>query len=421
VLTRLAAGLDPNNLPEGAVLQFGGSPMERAEILSFLQSPTVLDAITYVVVGVAAALAVPAVLSATGKIAEAVMERLHPLSQGFSSLVEGKLDVRVEEAGSRDFIQLSRGFNRMTESLSSTMRDLDARNADLSATNQATKRFVPFQFLKLLGKESIREIKLGEHRAVELSVLFCDIRGFTTLAEEIGPEATFRFINRYLAVMEPEIHRRSGFINDFAGDGIMALFHTAPDTAIRAGLGMLDALDGLNAELAKEGAEPISIGIGINTGPLMLGTIGGLDRLSCTVIGDPANLASRVEGMTRLYGSNLLISEGTFRGLTAPEDFAIREVDRVRAKGKREPITIFEVLDGETSSVRKQKEATGDAFSAALVAYREADFEQAKREFLACLVRAPDDGALPVYLQRCDTMICSVPEDWEGVTDLSIK
>ncbi len=421
-LARAAREVDPSSLPEGAELDLGAGVMGRIEIVEFMQREEIGDVITLIVICLAVVLSVPAVLSATGKIAEAVMERLHPLTLGFRSLSDGDLAVRVEEGGSRDFIQISQGFNRMTESLSRTLEDLDARNRDLFQTNQATSRFVPFQFLKLLGKESIREIELGQHRAIELSILFCDIRGFTTFAEKMGPEETFRFINRYLERMEPEIHRCGGFINDFFGDGVMALFPSAPDSAIWAALGMLEELEGLNRELESEGSERIGIGIGINTGPLMLGTIGGRDRLTCTVVGDPANLASRIEGMTRLYGSNLIISEGTHAALQSRTAFALREIDRVRAKGKRKPVTVYEVLDGEPAELRRQKEATLSSFGEALSNYRSGKLEWAKQLFTDCHRKAPNDVALQVYLQRCDTLLQQgVPNDWNGVTDLRFK
>lgn len=422
LLTAWLGTLDLSSLPEDVSINIEGSPEERIEILSHIQGLLSSDVVAYAFFGIVVVLSVPAVLSATSKIAEAVMERLHPLRLGFRSVVEGKLDVRVEEAGSRDFVQLSQGFNRMTESLTSTLSDLDARNRDLGETNVASRRFVPFQFLNLMGRSSIRDIALGDHRAVELSILFTDIRGFTTLAEQLGPEATFSFINRYLAHMEPEIHNHGGFINDFIGDGIMALYHTDAVMPVQSAIALLSALDTFNEEIEADGLEPIDIGIGVNTGALMLGTIGGKDRLACTVIGDSVNLASRVEGMTKLYGSRLLITEGTYRRLRDPSTYAIREVDRVRAKGKREPVTIYEVLDGEPRALREQKEASLVRFHGALALYREADFKKADAEFRAIAKDAPDDGAVKAYLARCESFQRSgPPHDWTGVTELRIK
>ena len=407
-------------VPNDASLSMGDSGAQR--ISEILARPEVADLLAIGVFVAVAVLAFPAVLSASGKLAEAVMERLHPLSLGFARMAEGDLRVRVEEKGSRDFVQISRGFNQMTTALSGAVAELDARNRDLVAVNQATQRFVPVSFLHLLGKESIRDVARGDQVALSITVLFADIRGFTTYAEEKGAEETFRFINRYLAVMEPEIHARNGFINDFFGDGIMALFQDDADGAVAAAVGMLRALETFNAELEQEGAAPIRIGIGLHTGSLMLGTIGGKDRLACTVIGDPANLASRVEGMTKLYHANLLVTESTVAALRAAERPSLREIDRVRAKGKREPITIFEVLDGDASALAEAKRRRHSTFQEAVQAYRRGDFDAAKTAFSTCERDTPSDGAAALYVERCARMLAQgPPSDWDGVTSLLSK
>jgi class 3 adenylate cyclase len=338
--------------------------------------------------GLAAVLvALPATLSACGKLADSVMERLHPLSLGFEEVSAGRLAVRVEEAGSRDFIKMGQGFNRMVQSLAQTMTDLDARNRELGGLHRAASRFVPVEFLELLDKGSLDKVARGDQIELDMSVLFADIRGFTTMAEAKGAASTFALINRYLGHVEPEIHRQGGFINDFAGDGIMALFHRGADSAVRASLGMLAAVQRLDRELEAEGRNPIRIGIGINSGRLMLGTIGGADRLSCTVVGDPVNLASRVESMTKLYGVRLLVTEHTRARLAEPASLAMREIDRVQAKGKREPVVLFEVLDGCPFAERETKLASREAFAAALEAYRAGRIDEARRNFEALAAR----------------------------------
>ena len=185
---------------------------------------------------------------------------------------------------------------------------------------------------------------------------------------------------------------------------------------------MLAALEKLNEELRAEDRPPIRIGIGINSGPLMLGTIGGADRLSCTVVGDPANLAARVEGMTKLYRATLLISEGTKQRLSDPNCYQLREVDRVQAKGKTQPTVLYEVLDGLPSSELEQKLTTLETFGSALAGYREGDFAAAGKLFAACLETAPDDGSAALYVQRCQRLLEHPPVDpWDGVTSLDAK
>ena len=409
-------------IPDDAVLDYGDGELTGPQLREILTRSETADLFALGLSLLVATGVLPAILSACGKLADGVMERLNPLADALAEVTSGRLDVRVEAGGSRDFVQIAQGFNRMAQSLTETLTDLDVRNRDLTEMNRAASRFVPFQFLELLDKRTIREIERGDQIQLDISILFADIRGFTTMAERMGPAATFGFINRYLGHMEAEIHREQGFINDIFGDGIMALFHQGADAALQAALGMLAAVERFNETLVAEDQDPIRVGIGINSGPLMLGTIGGKDRLSCTVVGDPANTASRVEGMTKLYGANLLISQGTYERLADPARYVLREVDRVLAKGKDEPLAIYEILDGDRQGVREQKLRTAKAFAAALADYRDGDFEMAKQGFEACLLEAPDDAGAALYVDRCQEHVAQgPPADWDGVTRLHAK
>ncbi len=194
----------------------------------------------------------------------------------------------------------------------------------MAELNQAYERFVPNQFLELLEKESIVEVELGDNVQREMSVLFTDIRSFTTLSETMTPEQNFKFINSYLKRMEPAILENNGFIDKYIGDGIMALFARQADDAVKAGISILQRLDIYNQYRVKSGYIPIQIGIGINTGELMLGTVGGYHRMDSTVISDAVNLAARVESLTKNYGISLLITQQTFVRLSNPSDYGIR-------------------------------------------------------------------------------------------------
>lgn len=399
-----------------------GSGNVGDKLREWLASPHAGLVITLGVVGLGLLIALPAVLSACGKLADAVMERLNPLEVAFDRVGDGDLAVAVEEGGSRELVAIGRGFNRMTASLRQTLTDLAARNQELGEMNRAAVRFVPFQFLELLRKSSIREIERGDQIELEISVMFSDIRGFTTLAEKMGPQATFGFINRYVGQVESAIHREEGFINDIFGDGIMALFHRGADAALRAALGMTQAVAELNEALVAEGHPPITIGIGMHSGSLMLGTIGGAERLSCTVVGDPANTASRVEGMTKLYAARLLVSDATVARLADASTYRLRELDRVQAKGKHEPLVLYEVLDAEPTPVADAKEATQTRFAEALACYRGGAFGRARELFAACLADCPDDGGARLYQERCSRYLARPPEGtWDGVTRLEQK
>lgn len=288
--------------------------------------------------------------------------------------------------------------------------------------NAAARRFVPFQFLDLLGKRSIAEIQSGDSVQQEVTVLFCDIRGFTTACEQRSPADSFRFINEYLTKMEGPILEHRGFVNQFLGDGIVALFPRSPEDAVSAAVAMIRALERLNASRTLAGLDPIRIGIGVNTGPLILGTIGGPDRMDCGVIGSAVNLAARVEGLTRLYRAAILITASTRDRLQDPHRFSLRFVDRVRPAGISRPITLFEVLDAEPEDARRAKLETQGSLRSAIDLYRSRHFSAARELLEVCLVRAPRDGLLSVYLDRCRRLGENPPPpDWDGVVSLDMK
>jgi len=226
--------------------------------------------------------------------------------------------------------------------------------------NKAYERFLPSQFLQLLEKSSILDVQLGDRVQLEMSVLFSDIRDFTTISEKMTPEENFQFINAYLSRMESAIIENNGFIDKYIGDAIMALFSGNPDNAVNASIVMLHQLQIYNQERVNSGEAPIKIGIGINTGNLMLGTVGGQNRMDTTVISDAVNLASRVEGLTKTYGVALLITQQTFNKLANPSNYAIRMIAKISVKGKVNLSTIYEIFDADIPETKRGKLATKD-------------------------------------------------------------
>ena len=271
--------------------------------------------------------------------------------------------------------------------------------------NQAYERFVPRQFLQFLNKKSIVEVQLGDNVEQEMSVLFSDIRSFTTLSETMTPEQNFQFINAYLSRMEPVIINNYGFIDKYIGDAIMALFSGSADDAVKAGISMLHKLSEYNATRDRLNRPPIHIGIGINTGKLMLGTIGSYSRMDSTVISDAVNLASRVENLTKNYGVALLITHHTFLRLYNPNQYAIRVIDRVQVKGKSEWVTVFEVFDADPLEIREGKIATKQIFEQGWIEYHQENFTSASLLFQYCLEQNPQDQVAQIYLERCQQQI----------------
>ena len=271
---------------------------------------------------------------------------------------------------------------------------------ELFQLNKAYERFVPKQFLELLDKESIVDVELGDQVQLEMSVLFSDVRNFTTMSEAMTPEENFRFINSFLSRMEPAILENQGFIDKYIGDAIMALFSGDTDNAVKAGISMLKRLSKYNQERMNSGDRPIGIGVGINTGLLMLGTVGGQNRMDGSVISDAVNLAARVESLTKNYGVSLLITEQTFSRLTQPSNYAIRSIDTVKVKGKSQKVTVYEVFDTDPPEIKEGKLKTLEKFTEAISLYNSGESLAAGRLFTECLKINPSDRVAKIYVQR---------------------
>ncbi|MGK7900368.1 MAG: CHASE2 domain-containing protein [Hormoscilla sp.] len=280
--------------------------------------------------------------------------------------------------------------------------------------NRAYERFVPSQFLDFLDKDSIIDVELGDNVQQEMSILFSDIRDFTAMSEKMTPEDNFKFINAYLSRMEAAIAENQGFIDKYIGDAIMALFsglgsrgiaqgasggNSSADNAVRAGIAMLEKVAEYNVTRGRPKRPKLKIGIGINTGSLMLGTVGGSGRMDGTVISDAVNLAARIESLTKDYGVSLLISHHTLLQLENPDDYAIRLIDRVKVKGKAELVTVYEAFDADPLEMREGKLTTKTMFEQALVYYHMGEIKAAAEMLKNCLRLTPWDKVAQIYLE----------------------
>lgn len=296
-------------------------------------------------------------------------------------------------------------------------REVRQHNEELRALAKSFSRFVPFEFLQLLGRDNIQSVKPADNTSIELTVLFADLRNFTALSEALGPEATFAALNEYLDVMQPPVSANGGFINHYQGDALMALFGGVPDTALAAAVHMVKALKELNDERAARGDERLRIGIGINSGRLILGAIGGEERLDSNVIGDAANLASRAEGLTKLYGATCILTDHTYRKLESRSQSAIRELDYVVVRGRQQPVAVYEFLDAEPTAMRQGKLDSAPMFAQALSMYRSGKFAAAIGLFAQCAEACPEDAASKLFVQRCAELVQTAPgPEWKGIT-----
>lgn len=295
----------------------------------------------------------------------------------------------------------------ISEALKSYLTDqqLQQKTLELERKVATFHKFVPIQFLKLLNLEEYDNIQLGDCVEKNMTILFSDIRSFTALSEKMRPHDNFKFINSYLSQMEPIIEKYHGFVDKYIGDAIMALFPNGADDAVQAGIAMLKQLAVYNQGRQRAGYQPIKIGIGIHGGPLILGTVGGPNRMEGTVISDVVNLAARVENLTKVYGVSLLITEQTYVKLEDPLQYRIRILDAVKVKGKSEVITVYDVFEAEPPESLVLKSQTKEKFEEGFDFYHSDKYQEALPLFETILQINPTDEAARIYLERCQEIL----------------
>jgi len=308
-------------------------------------------------------------------------------------------------------------------------------NLELTEQKNAFHRFVPTQFLSHLGRRSAVEVRAGDSVLRDMTVLFCDIRSFTSLSEGSGPEETFSLLNEHLQQMEPCIYRQGGFVDKYVGDAILSLFSDESATteqtnsenkstatlnsaqrAVSAAVEM--ARLARSAQALKEGSSDYlpGFGIGINSGNLVLGTVGSPSRIDTTVIGDTVNTCSRLESLTTHYSCPILISGETRAKLGHGNMFHIRQVDQVYLRGKKQKTTIYEVFDADPPEQLLQKNRTLERYNQALEFYRTGQFQSALNIFEDLKRKAPLDPLPTLYVERIKGLLSEgkVPERWDG-------
>ena len=298
-------------------------------------------------------------------------------------------------------------------------------------TEGKQRRQLRAAFDKYMAAEVVDEImrnpeaiRLGGEKK-ELSVLFSDVAGFTSISEKLDPETLVELLNKYLSAMTDVILRHRGNVNKYLGDGIMAIFGAPRGDPNHASLACFAALDS-QSELAKrreqwkaEGQPEISARIGINSGWLVVGNMGSQARMEYTVMGDTVNLASRLEGANKFYDTLILLGPRTYE--LAARDIEAREVDLMRVKGKKEPVVVFELL-ARKGHLSAEQHRVIETYLEGLEAYKRRDFKTAAAQFEAALALDPRDGPSRVYLERAkEYLVAPPPADWDGVYELKSK
>ena len=293
---------------------------------------------------------------------------------------------------------------------------------DLHRIFHVAGRFVPHDFLRALDRERITEVVLGDHTERVVTVQFTDIRGYTSLSESMTPEENFRFVNAFHKRMGPLIQQNQGFVNQYLGDAIMAIFPESPELALRSAIGMQQKINAYNVQREKEGWRPIKIGIGLHTGSLIMGIIGDENRMDAATIADSVNTASRIESLTKHYGVSILLSDDSLRHMTHPDEFHFRYLGKVKVKGKKEPVGLYECYDGDSPGEREAKQTSLTEFESGLEQFFNREFAQAAATFDKVLKASPADQPAKYFRNRSSHhLLNGVPEDWTGVEVMTFK
>ncbi|MDN4501778.1 adenylate/guanylate cyclase domain-containing protein [Alteromonadaceae bacterium BrNp21-10] len=297
---------------------------------------------------------------------------------------------------------------------------------DAQKISETFKKFVPNQFFEHFAKDGLESIELGKADEDDVAILFCDIRGFTGLSEQMSPQELMNFLNSYFLRMNAPIHDNCGFIDKFIGDAILALFdHPGGSNAdkardaLKAASDMRVALTLYNEHRAKCNYPPVNNGIGIHFGPVILGTVGSEDRMDSTVIGDTVNTAFRLESLAPKYHADIVVTAQTLDISGMRDSYPHRVLDWVRVKGKKQAIEVFEILEHLPDEERIRKLSTAKLIEKGLALRIQQRWDESIKCFQQALQIQPEDKLVSHHLEHCYRMRSNqMPADWDGAIKL---
>jgi class 3 adenylate cyclase len=302
------------------------------------------------------------------------------------------------------------------------LKEAQEREEAIKSIHEVSQKFVPTEFIRSLGKDRLTEVSLGDLAEKEVSVLFVDIRGFTALSEKLSPRDNFLFINSFNKKMGPIIRENKGFIMQYLGDGFMALFPGGSQQALRASVQMHVALEEYNLERIAKGRSPVKIGIGMQNGDLIMGITGDVERLDAAIISDTVNTASRIEGLSKHFGTSILITGRCKEKLTHPDEFDFRYLGPVQVIGKQKSISLYECINGDSPALLKHKLETLNTFNKGMELYFNKEFAMAAVTFQEILKQNRDDLTAKLFLNRAAHLITQeIGDDWKGVQSVTSK
>ncbi len=411
ILTSYSIIRDKNSQPSGlVVIEVYGKEMQdlsndfkKITILIFLIIISITLVVTYI-------------------FSNTIIKPILYLEKRLQEIGQGNYDVYVEMDRKDEFGRFAKTVNSMVADIKKSTEIQLKLNDKLNQTVNSYSNFVPHKFLQFLGKEEITQISLGDQIQRVMTILFSDIRSFTSLSEKMSPSETFQFINSYLHIMEPLARKHRGFIDKYIGDGIMAIYPEHAEDALLSAISMQSEVFSYNAYRKNEGQVPITIGVGIHTGNLILGIIGGEKRMDGTVISDSVNTASRLEGLTKIFGAGIIISDTSISTIKNKDQYALRYLGMIQVKGKEEYNKIYECMMSMNDVLLSKKIDLKKEFEIAVETFIEGDLKKSKSLFTKLQKLNPGDKAVLFYLSIISYYEkVGVPKEWHGTVEMDSK
>ncbi len=302
------------------------------------------------------------------------------------------------------------------------LKEARDREEAIKKIHEVSQKFVPQEFIKSLGKNKLTEVALGDQVEREVTVMFTDIRGFTTISERLAPKENFLFINSFNKRMGPIIRKNEGFIMQYLGDGFMAIFPKGSQNALQASVEMHLSLAEYNEERLEKNRLPVHIGIGMQNGKLIMGITGDVERMDAAIISDTVNTASRIEGLSKHYGTSILLTDLCKNNLSRPEVFDFRYLGPVQVQGKQKALDLYECINGDHVTLREHKLNTLHTFQQGMELYFKKEFAMAAVTFQQIVKMNPEDHTAKLFLNRSAHLITQeIGDDWKGVESISKK
>lgn len=323
-----------------------------------------------------------------------LLSSLRRLRKSVMEVACGNWDTEVTIKSRDEIEELGKQFNKMARYIRKYVEDLNE-------SNESYFRFVPQQFIRFLDKDSILDIELGDQKMETMTIMIANIRSFFEISKDLSPQESFDFLNSYFRNVGPIVRNHGGFITRYLPSGIFALFAEKPLQAVLAAVEMQRTMHDMNQQRIKDGVQPMEFGVGIHCGTVMLGIIGEQKRMDSGVISDHVNLTTVLENHTELLGSFILVTNALADDLTR-SGLSFRSLGLIKAEGRREPLHLYDVFEGDPEERRRNKLKTKADFEEAVRFYQEGRFVDARELFVKVLRTDRDDNVAKLYFYACD-------------------